>query len=304
LAGAALGPPAAPRLGSIVASLTGKVAIVTGASRGIGADVARMLARQGARVVCCARTEHEGEHPLAGSLARTVEDIRGGGGAAVAVAANLARDEDCERVVQAAGDAFAPVDVLINNAAVAFFGPTVDLPASRWLASWRVTVHATFLLSKLVLPSMLERGWGRIVNVTSESAIGPGAAPYPGTPIVGDTAYGAQKAAIERFTQGLAEEVYPAGVGVAAIAPSLIVPTPGALANAQITGADDPRAEDPAYMPEAIRVLVTDPLDRVAGRVVYSQQLLLEKGLIQHGGGLGVDPARRVTGYVSASTRA
>ena len=285
-----------------MASLTGKVAIVTGASRGIGADVARMLAREGARLVCCARTEREGQHPLEGSLARTVEEIRGEGGEAVAVAVNLAREEDCERVVETTTEAFGPADILINNAAVAFFGPTTELPTSRWLASWRVTVHATFLLSKLVLPAMVERGWGRIVNVTSESAIGPGAAPYPGTPLIGDTAYGAQKAAIERFTQGLAEEVYPAGVGVAAIAPSLIVPTPGALANAQITGPEDPRAEDPAYMPEAIRMLVTDELDRVAGRVLYSQQLLLEKGLIESGGGLGVDPARRVTGYVTAST--
>jgi NAD(P)-dependent dehydrogenase (short-subunit alcohol dehydrogenase family) len=217
------------------------------------------------------------------------------------VAANLARDEDCERVVEVARGAYGPVDILVNNAAVAFFGPTVDLSVSRWLVSWRVTVHATFLLSKLVLPAMIERGRGRIVNVTSESAIGPGAAPFPGTPIIGDTAYGAQKAAVERFTQGLAEEVYGSGVGVAAIAPSLIVPTPGALANAQITGADDPRAEDPAYMSQAIRVLVTDPLERVAGRVVYSQQLLLENGLIETGSGLGVDPERRVTGYVSAS---
>ncbi len=277
--------------------LIGRVALVTGASRGIGADTARMLAREGARVVCCARTAHEGEHPLEGSLDGTVAAIRAEGGEATAVQANLARDEDCERVVDTAG----PVDILINNAAVAFFGKTVDLPVSRWTVSWRVTVHATFVLSKLVLPGMIERGWGRIVNVTSESAIGPGAAPYSGD-LIGDTAYGAQKAAIERFSQGLAEEVYADGVGVAAIAPSLIVPTPGALANAQITGADDPRAEDPAYMPEAIRTLVTDPLDQMAGRVVYSQQLLLEKGLIETGAGLGVDPARRVTGYVTAST--
>jgi NAD(P)-dependent dehydrogenase (short-subunit alcohol dehydrogenase family) len=284
-----------------VASLTGKVAIVTGASRGIGADAARMLAREGARVVCCARTEQEGQHPLEGSLAGTVAAIRDAGGEAVAVAVNLARDEDCERVVLTAADAFGPADILINNAAVAFFGPIVELGASRWNASWRVTVGATFYLSKLVLPAMIERGWGRIVNISSESAIGPGAAPYPGSPIIGDTAYGAQKAAIERFTQGLAEEVHPAGVGVASIAPSRIVPTPGALANGQITGPEDPRAEDPAFMPEAIRVLVTDELDRVSGRVLYSQQLLLEKGLIESGDGLGVDPTRRVTGYATAS---
>ena len=284
----------------MTAPLEGKVAIVTGASRGIGANVARVLSRQGAAVVCCARTAREGDHPLEGSLDGTVASIREAGGEAFSVMANLARDEDCEAVVAAANDAFGPVDVLINNAAVAFFGRTVDLPVSRWMASWRVTVHATFLLSKLVLPGMIERGWGRIVNVSSESAIGPGAAPYPGTETIGDTTYGAQKAAIERLSQGWAEEVYPHGVGIAAIAPSLIVPTPGALANAQITGPEDPRAEDPAHMPEAIRLLVTLPLGEMSGRMVYSQQLLIEQGLLSDGGGLGVDPSRRVSGYARA----
>ena len=145
-----------------------------------------------------------------------------------------------------------PVDVLINNAAVAFFGPTKDLPVSRWMASWRVTVHATFLLSKLVLPEMIERGWGRIVNVTSESAIGPGAGALLRRPRRRHRLRRAEGG--DRALQpGARGGGLPDGVGVAAIAPSLIVPTPGALANAQITGADDPRAEDPAYMPEAIR---------------------------------------------------
>ena len=198
--------------------------------------------------------------------------------------ANLARDEDCERVVEEARAAYGPVDILINNAAVAFFGPTMDLPVSRWTASWRVTVHATFLLSKLVLPGMIEQGWGRIVNVTSESAIGPGAGALRRRRLVGDTAYGAQKAAIERFSQGLAEEVYPSGVGVAAIAPSLIVPTPGRARER----ADHRRRTIRARRirptcPTAIRLLVTDPLEQMAGRVVYSQQLLLEKGLIETG---------------------
>jgi NAD(P)-dependent dehydrogenase (short-subunit alcohol dehydrogenase family) len=283
-----------------MASLTSKVALVTGASRGIGADISRMLALEGVRVVCCARTERAGQHPLEGSLDQTVASIRDKGGEAVAVQANLARDEDCERVVDTARDTYGPVDILINNAAVAFFGPTTDLPVSRWVVSWRVTVHATFLLSKLVLPGMIESGWGRIINVTSESAIGPGRGPYSHDPIIGDTTYGAQKAAIERLTQGLAQEVYWDGVGVAAVAPSLIVPTPGALANGQVSGPEDPRAEDPTHMPEAVRVLVTDPLEEMAGRVVYSQQLLIEKGVLSNGGGLGVDQRRRVSGFAYA----
>ena len=281
-------------------ALEGKVAVVTGASRGIGADVAAMLAGEGALVVCSARTLSEGTHPLPGSLDRTVQEIRSAGGSATAVAVNLAVDADCERLIETAHSEFGPVDILVNNAAVAFFGPVVDVAASRWLVSWRVTVHAPFLLTKLVLPEMVARGAGRIVNVTSESAVGPGAGAAAASLPGGDAAYGAQKAAIERFTQGLAQEVFPHGVGVAAIAPSQIVPTPGALSNGQITGPDDPRAEDPAHMPAAVRILVTDPLERMTGRVVYSQQLLLERGLIADGAGLGVDPKRRVTGYAGA----
>jgi citronellol/citronellal dehydrogenase len=278
--------------------IDGKVVVVTGASRGIGADAAIHLAGRGAKLVCAARTMTEGDHVLEGSLERTVAAIKDAGGEATAVAVGLDKDEGCEQLVQAARDAYGQIDALVNNAAVAFFGPTLDLKPSRWVLSWRVTCHAPFLLSQLVLPEMLERGAGRIVNITSESAVGPGSGPYdPSRPLIGDTAYGSQKAMIERLTQGLAQEVYQQGVGVAALAPSQIVPTPGAMFNGQISGEDDPRVEPRAYMAEAIRLLLTEPLEKVAGRVVYSQELLLEYGEIAAGAGLGADPARLTTGY-------
>jgi NAD(P)-dependent dehydrogenase (short-subunit alcohol dehydrogenase family) len=278
--------------------IDGKVVIVTGASRGIGADTAKALAERGAKVVCAARTVSEGDHVLSGSLESTVAAIADAGGSATAGAVSLDKDEGCEALVQAAHDAYGQVDVLVNNAAVAFFGPTMDLKPSRWLLSWRVTCHAPFLLSKLVLPEMIERGEGRIVNITSESAVGPGSGPYDaGAELVGDTAYGAQKAMIERMTQGLAQEMYQHGIGVSAVAPSLIVPTPGAMYNSIITSDDDPRLEPSSYMAEAIRLLITEPLDKVTGRVVYSQELLLEYGTIETGAGLGADPARVTTGY-------
>lgn len=278
--------------------IDGKVVIVTGASRGIGADTAKALAERGARVVCAARTVTEGDHVLKGSLESTIAAITGAGGTATAVAVSLDKDEGCEALVQAAHDAYGRVDVLVNNAAVAFFGRTLDLKPSRWVLSWRVTCHAPFLLSRLVLPEMIERGEGRIVNITSESAVGPGSGPYAeDAPLIGDTAYGAQKAMIERMTQGLAQEVYQQGIGVSAVAPSLIVPTPGAMFNSIITSEDDPRLEPSSYMAEAIRLLITEPLDKVAGRVVYSQELLMEYGTITDGRGLGADPARTTTGY-------
>ena len=281
--------------------LDGKVCIVTGASRGIGADTALRLAADGAKVVCAARTQNEGDNALEGSLQRTVAAIQDAGGESLAVTANLATDEGCEAIVAAARETYGRIDVLVNNAAVGFFGPVVGIKPSRGVVSWRITVHATILLSQLVLPEMIERGSGRIVNISSESAIGPGTGPYePDGELIGDTLYGAQKAMVERFTQGLAQEVQRHGVGVSAVAPSLIVPTPGALFNEIITGADDPRAEDVSYMPEAVRILATAPLEQVAGRVVYSQQLLSEHGLIEHGKGVGVDPARRVSGFAIA----
>lgn len=288
------------RSGAGAARLNGQVALVTGASRGIGAHVAGHLASLGAAVVCAARTISEGDNPhLEGSLASTVDAIRAAGGLATAVAVDLSDETSCRELVETAAAAYdRPVDILVNNAAVGFFGPAAELPLKRWRVSWEVTVTAPLLLSQLVLPGMLRRGTGRILNLTSESAVGPGRAPYPdGHESVGDTAYGAQKAAVERLTQGLAEEVFDGGVGVAAIAPSQIVPTPGAVFNRIITGPDDPRAEPPSYLAEAIALLATIPLDEMAGRVVYSQQLLAEYGLLTDGTGRGVDPSLPISGF-------
>src|SRR5450759_4202138 len=98
--------------------LDGKVAIVTGASRGIGLAIAELFAAEGAKVVCAARTLKEGDHPLEGSLERTVAAIRARGGEAVAVAADVSTEEACLALVNEARAAYGPIDVLVNNAAL------------------------------------------------------------------------------------------------------------------------------------------------------------------------------------------
>src|SRR5258707_11026085 len=98
--------------------LSGKVAIVTGASRGIGQAIAARLAAEGARVVCAARTLNEGDHMLEGSLSRTVADIRAAGGTATAVTADVSTEAECLKLVEAARAAYGPIDVLVNNAAL------------------------------------------------------------------------------------------------------------------------------------------------------------------------------------------
>ena len=269
--------------------LDGKVVVVTGASRGIGAEISVRFAAEGGRIVCAARTVREGDHPLEGSLEKTVADIREAGGEATPVAVNLARPEDCERLIQESRDIYGPVDVLVNNAALTYFIPVKDFATNRWIRSWEVNFHAPFILSKAALEQMIPRGSGSIVNISSGAAVGPGRGPYPeASGIEGGTCYGAEKAALERFTQGLASEVYQYGISVTCVSPSLVVPTPGTVYHNLVTGMDDPKGEPPALLADAALLLATEPLDAVTGRVTYSQQILQEFGWITGGQGRGV----------------
>ena len=279
--------------------LDGKTVVVTGASRGIGADIARLFASEGGRVVCAARTLREGDHPLEGSLEGTVGEIRKAGGEATAVAVNISEEVECERLMQAARDAYGPVDVLVNNAALTYYIPIKDFPTSRWLRSWAVNFQAPFILSKLALGDMIPRKSGAIVNISSGAAIGPGRGPYPDPQIGarGGTCYGAEKAALERFTQGLASEVYPHGISVTALSPSQVVPTPGTVYHKLVSGMDDPRGEPPIMMSRAALLLATEPLDKVTGRVTYSQLILHEFGWIAEAKGTGTPGGRKGTGY-------
>jgi citronellol/citronellal dehydrogenase len=276
--------------------LDGKVVIVTGASRGIGEDIARLFAEEGGKVVCAARTLREGEHPLPGSLEHTVNEIKEAGGEATAVAIDLSKPEDCERLFEEAHAAYGPVDVLVNNAALTYFIPIKDYPLNRWMRSWAVNFHAPFILSQLALKDMLPRKSGAIVNISSGAAIGPGRGPYdPEARVGGGTCYGAEKAALERFTQGLAQEVFPDGISVTCVSPSQVVPTPGTVYHKLVTGMDDPRGEPPILMAKSALLLATEPLEKVTGRVTYSQEILKEFGWIEDAKGTGVE--RKGSGY-------
>jgi NAD(P)-dependent dehydrogenase (short-subunit alcohol dehydrogenase family) len=271
--------------------LDGQVAIVTGASRGIGKAIAARLASEGAKVVCLARTLDEGDHSFAGSLHTTVREIEAAGGRALALACDVSDPDACERAVDEARTAFGPIDVLVNNAALTYFMPVADIPVSKWLKSFAVNLHGPFFMSRLVLRDMLARKRGSIVNISSGIAIGPGRGPYPDTVRRGGTLYGAEKAALERFTQGLAAEVYNRGVSVTCVSPSLIVATPGVLHHKLVSSAEDPNVEPESFMADAVLLLATEPLDKVTGRVTYSQQILKEFGLIETARGLGVERA-------------
>ena len=276
--------------------MTSRTAIVTGASRGIGRTIAELLAAEGARVVCVARTLREGDHRLEGSLDSTVAAIRAAGGEAVAAAADISSEAECLRLVEAAREAYGPVDTLVNNAALNYYIPTVEYPTGRWIKAFAVNVHAPFILSKAVLPDMFAAGRGAIVNISSGSAIGPGRGPYKDQTVRGGVMYGATKAALERFTQGLAQEVSQhGGIAVSCVSPSRTVPTPGTVYHKLMASLDDPRGELPTMMARAVLLLASEPAEKVNGRVTYSQQILKEWGWIDTGVGRGIDTVG--TGY-------
>ena len=262
-------------------NLRGRVALVTGASRGIGAAIATRLAMEGARVVASARTADSGESNLPGTLTETVQRIRDAGGEATAVKADLSSQDDRERLVAQTVDAYGPVDILVNDAAVTFFIPVEVFPEKRFKLMMEVQVWAPFHLSQLVLPSMRERKQGWIVNISSGAGIHP-KMPYGRGR--GGTVYGMCKAALERFTTGLASEVYDDNIAVNVVSPGL-VDTPGVAVHGLINEQTKDRVQPIEYIAEAVYRLASGDPKTMTGRIDYADPFLKE---------LGVQPAQLV----------
>ncbi len=256
-------------------TLKGKVALVTGASRGIGEAIAARLAMEGAKVVVSARTAQEGESRLPGTLAHTVERLKAAGAEAALVKADLAQASERERLVEEAEAAFGPIDILINNAAITYFMPVQDFTEKRFKLMMEVQVYAPFHLAQLVLPSMIERKTGHIVNISSPAGIHP-AKPYRGGR--GGTVYGLCKAALERFSTGLASEVYADNIAVNVVSPGL-VDTPGVAVHGLINEQSKDRVQPIEYIAEAVYQLASGDPKTLTGRVDYAEPLLKELNL-------------------------
>lgn len=255
--------------------LAGRVALVTGASRGIGEAIAVRLAMAGAQVAISARTLAAGESRLSGSLGETVDRIRRAGGQAVAFQADLARGEERARLVDCVVEALGPVDILINNAAITYFAPVAEFTDKRLRLMMEVQVIAPFHLAQLVLPSMRARRQGWIVNISSGAGMHP-KAPYRGGR--GGTVYGLCKAALERFSTGLASEVADEGIAVNAISPGLVA-TPGVAVHGLINDETRPHVQPIEFIAEAVFRLAGGEPTLLTGRIAYAQPLLEELGV-------------------------
>jgi NAD(P)-dependent dehydrogenase (short-subunit alcohol dehydrogenase family) len=251
------------------------VAIITGASRGIGEAIAKRFASDGAAVAVTARTVDEGDHPFAGSITRTVQSIVDAGGTALPVPADLSRAEDRARLLDTVGTELGPVDVLVNNAAITYFKPVADFDEGHFRLMFEVQVQAPFELARGVLPSMRERRSGWILNISSGAARHPAGPPYRDG-LRGGSVYGMCKAALERFTTGLASEVYADGIAVNVLSPSGLVATPGVIHHGLTRNVPEDRLEPAIVMAEAAYALCTGDPSTLTGKVTYAKPLLSE----------------------------
>ena len=224
--------------------LEGQVALVTGGGRGIGRLIARELADAGMRVAVAARSS--------GQVEETAREIDG-----LAVTADVSKQEDVEAMVATVERELGPIDLLVNNAGV---GPSPKLPWKEDPADWwhvfEINVLGAYLCSRAVLPGMVERGHGRIVNTGSGASYLPLGAP---------TSYGASKAALGRFGELLASQVGELGVSVFVISPGLV--------RTEMTDSfgDEAPWTPPELAPRLVRALASGRADRLAGRYIHAE---------------------------------
>ncbi|MGE4651563.1 MAG: SDR family NAD(P)-dependent oxidoreductase [Myxococcota bacterium] len=258
-------------------SLVGKVAIVTGASRGIGLAIAERFAAEGASVAIVARTV-EPRADLPGSLGESVERIESRGGRCLAIAADLTDAGSRAKIVESARAKFGGVDILVNNAARAFYEPAQTISEKRLRLSFELNFLAPIDLTQRAVPLMRERGGGAVVNLSSATSRSPAGPPYDEFARTrGVGTYAASKAALERMTTALAAELYADGISVNSLAPVGAVRTEAAEQLGVIPPEAD--AEPVEDMAEAALALCNGDPRRLTGRITYSGQLLEELGI-------------------------
>ncbi|MGP3916319.1 SDR family NAD(P)-dependent oxidoreductase [Nonomuraea sp. 10N515B] len=257
-------------------SCSGRLALITGASRGIGQALAVRLAAAGALVGVVGRTAHPGEGAYPGSLAETVKMI---GDSALGVVADIGSAEDRRRAIEETERHFGlPVTLLVNNAAAprVFELPFHRMTETAFRTAMEVNVWAAWDLARLVIPGMIEEGAGWILNITSAQARHRTGPPYLTTRSGGACLYGGTKAMIDRLTTGAAMDLYGSGIAVNALAPEGAVRTDHAMAVADLPAH---RIEPVEAFVEAALALLTGPPDQLTGRVTTSLSLILELGL-------------------------
>lgn len=243
-------------------TLTGKVAFVAGASRGIGATVAAALAREGAAVAVAARSEQEGKVP--GTIHAVAERITSAGGRALPVPCDVTSEDSVESAVAATVSEFGGIDVLVANAGVLWLGPIESTPLKRWQLCLNVNLTGVFLVTRAVIPHVRARGGGSLIAITTT-----------GVDMIehGSNAYWVSKAAVERLYLGLANDLRPDNIAVNCLSPSRVVLTEGWQAGGGGMQVPPEMVEPPEAMANAAVRLAGQDASGVTGTIQRSEAL-------------------------------
>jgi NAD(P)-dependent dehydrogenase (short-subunit alcohol dehydrogenase family) len=274
--------------------LDGRVAIVTGASRGLGRATALALAAEGAAVAVAARTEQVWDERLPGTIGDTVAQIEEAGGRAMAIRADLLDRGDIARLVVQTREALGPITILVNNAAFTAPGrppvpgatpkpkqtkealvqadwpPFVGTPLTAFRRHFEIAVFAAYELMQLVTPDMLGAGMGAMINISSVASRVPGSGPFEDLSGGILPGYGGSKAALEHLTSSAAYELQRRNISVNALSPSLPMMTPG-LSYYRTDFAETGAEED--FAEAVVRLVLVDPA-KVTGRTIGHQDVL------------------------------
>jgi NAD(P)-dependent dehydrogenase (short-subunit alcohol dehydrogenase family) len=257
--------------------LNGKVALVTGASRGIGEYIAKSLAEAGVAVAVAARTEEVKDPRLPGTIHSVTEEIQAAGGKALAVYMDMREPESIAAGAKKTVDAFGRLDIIVNNAAILVPGTIETIQPRHIDLIWQVDLRGPILLMREAIPHMKAAGGGHIINISSRAAVFPGPGPYA-QGRRGGAFYGMIKAGLERLSQGLAMELQEDGIAVNVLSPQGRIRTPG-----NIFAENDPRNPNLDFEPadkmgKSARWICEQPAT-FTGHILYDEDVCRDQRL-------------------------
>lgn len=258
-------------------TLDGRVAIVTGASRGIGEYVAKELGRAGAAVVVGARTTEQKDKRLPGTIYTVAQAIKDEGGRAEGIYMDMREPESISAGVAKTVETFGRLDIIVNNAAILVPGTIETIQPRHIDLIWQVDLRGPILLMREAIPHLKAAGGGHIINVSSRAGVFPGPGPYPPARR-GGAFYGMIKAGLERLSQGLAMELQEDLISVNVLSPQGRIKTPG-----NIFAQNDPENPDLDFEPadamaKGARWICEQP-PTFTGHILFDEDLCREKGL-------------------------
>jgi NAD(P)-dependent dehydrogenase (short-subunit alcohol dehydrogenase family) len=258
-------------------SLEGKVALVTGASRGIGEYIARHLASAGATVAVAARTEEVTDPRLPGTIHSVSRAITDAGGKALPVRMDVRSPESIAEGIEKTAAELGRLDIIVNNAAVLVPGTIETIQERHITLIWEIDLRGPLLVMRHSIPHMRKAGGGHIINISSAGAIFPGPGPYA-NPRKGGAFYGMLKAGLERYSQGLAMELQDANIAVNVLSPEGRIKTPGNVFAEN--SRENPNLDfEPADLMGKAAAWICQQPATYTGHILFDSEVCREQGL-------------------------